>query len=192
MNKEELFNEDISNALLSLNQGNLILYPTDTIWGIGCDATNPEAVKKIFNLKQRTDSKSMIVLVDSQESLNNVVKNVPETAIGLINNTKTPLTIIYDDGVNVADNLKSEDNSLAVRITDEIFSKELCHRFGKPIVSTSANISGNSSPSTFHEISEEIKKGVGYIVRYRQDDHTPHIASRIIKVPDKGDISILR
>lgn len=185
-------NEDIKNALDVLVAGGLILYPTDTIWGIGCDATNEDAVRKVYELKKRVDNKALITLLDNPVKLNYYIDGVPDIAWDLIDVSDKPLTIIYDNARNVAANLIAEDGSLAIRITKEKFSQELCKRFRKALVSTSANISGEASPANFGEISDEIKDGVDYIVRYRQDDMSKSKASGIIKLGETGEIKIIR
>ncbi|MFR9166911.1 MAG: L-threonylcarbamoyladenylate synthase [Dysgonomonas sp.] len=185
-------NEDIRKACDILWAGGIILYPTDTIWGIGCDATNKEAVKKVYELKQRDDSKAMIVLLDSSAKLDYYVEDVPDIALDLIEVSEKPLTIIYDKARNVADNLIAADGSLAIRITGEKFSNELCKRFRKAIVSTSANISGQPSPHNFSEISEEIKNKVDYIVNYNQTETKISNPSGIIKLGNNGVIKIIR
>ena len=184
--------EDIKKALECLRAGGILLYPTDTVWGLGCDATNPEAVARIYALKRRNDAKSMLTLVDSLPTLERWLHNLPETAEMLIETAASPLTIIYDSPKGVADNLKAEDGSLGIRITSERFSKELCRRFGKPIVSTSANISGNPAPRFFHEIQPEITDGADYVVNYRRDDLTTHKPSGIIKVTDRETLVLIR
>lgn len=184
--------EDMAQALEVLKKGGIILYPTDTIWGIGCDATNEEAVKKIYDLKQRSDSKSMLVLVGSEGELQRSVEEVPEAAWMLIETAVNPITIIYDRPKGIARNLLAEDGSAGIRITSELFSQTLCNRLKRPIVSTSANISGKKTPVTFSEIDEDIKKGVDYIVRFRQNDISRHKSSNIIKVSDSGIIKIIR
>ena len=184
--------EDMAQALEVLKKGGIILYPTDTIWGIGCDATNEEAVKKIYDLKQRSDSKSMLVLVGSEGELQRNVEEVPEAAWMLIETAGNPITIIYDRPKGIARNLLAEDGSAGIRITSEVFSRTLCNRLRHPIVSTSANISGKKTPVTFSEIDEDIKKGVDYIVRFRQNDISRHKSSNIIKVSDSGIIKIIR
>lgn len=184
--------EDMAQALEVLKKGGIILYPTDTIWGIGCDATNEEAVKKIYDLKQRSDSKSMLVLVGSEGELQRNVEEVPEAAWMLIETAVNPITIIYDRPKGIARNLLAEDGSAGIRITSELFSRTLCNRLRRPIVSTSANISGKKTPVTFSEIDEDIKKGVDYIVRFRQNDISRHKSSNIIKVSDSGIIKIIR
>ena len=163
--------EDIRMAVQTLRQGGIILYPTDTIWGIGCDAANEEAVRRIFQLKQREDSKAMICLVDSADK---------------------PLTLILDGAVNLAPSLIAEDGSIGLRVTKENISHELCYRFERAIVSTSANISGQPSPACFNEISEEIKQGVDYIMRSRQNDLSKSKPSQIIKLGLDGRVRIIR
>lgn len=185
-------NEDIKEAIKVLHEGGLILYPTDTIWGIGCDATNPEAVQKVYDLKQRSDSKALIVMLDSEAKLNYYLEEVPDLAWDLIEVTEKPLTIIYDNARNVAPNLLAEDGSLAIRISKEKFSSELCMRFRKALVSTSANITGQPSPSCFDDIDDTIKDGVDYIVKYRQEETNKNKASSIIKLGLHGEIKIIR
>ncbi|MCH5231953.1 MAG: threonylcarbamoyl-AMP synthase [Muribaculaceae bacterium] len=184
--------EDVRKAVECMRKGGIILYPTDTIWGIGCDATNEAAVRKIYELKRRADSKSMIVLTDSESGLEKIVEDVPEVAWQLIDAAVTPLTIIYDKAINVAPSLVAEDGSIGVRITKEDYSRALCRELHRPVVSTSANISGEKAPAFFDQISEEIKKGVDYIARYRREDKTPHSASNIIKVSKGGVVRIIR
>lgn len=150
-------NDEIKKACEVMQKGGVILYPTDTVWGIGCDATNEEAVKRVYEIKQRTDSKAMLVLVDSMRKVEFYVDEIPPVAWDLVELSTKPLTIIYDGARNLAPNLIASDGSVGIRVTDEAFSKELCFRFRKPIVSTSANISGEPSPAVFSEISEEIK-----------------------------------
>lgn len=172
--------------------GGLILYPTDTIWGIGCDATNEEAVRKVYALKRRSDHKAMLLLMDSSAKLNYYVQEVPEVAWDLIELADSPLTVIYSGARNVAPNLLAEDGSVGIRITQEAFSHKLCERFRKPLVSTSANVSGAPSPANFSEISDTIKSGVDYIVRYRQEDLSKAAPSHIIKLGAGGLVKIIR
>lgn len=186
------FEEDIKEAVSVLKKGGIILYPTDTVWGIGCDATNAEAVAKIYALKRRAESKSMLVLVDGEGMLDRTVRDIPEVAWQLIEAAVDPLTIIYDHPDNVAGNLLAEDGSLGIRITDERYSKELCRRLRRPIVSTSANLSGEKSPALFREISEEIKSGCNYVAEYRRDDSFSRKPSNIIKVGEGGLIKVIR
>ncbi len=184
--------EDLKKAVEILKAGGIILYPTDTIWGIGCDATNEEAVKKVYAIKKREDSKSMLVLMENPALLDRYVNDVPEIAWDLIEVTTTPLTVIYPNAKNLAPNLIASDGSIGIRFTKEPFSSQLVQRFRKPIVSTSANISGEKSPAFFNEISEEIKQQVDYIVEYRRDDVTPSQPSSIIKLGPGGRIDIIR
>lgn len=184
--------EEINKACQVLNKGGVILYPTDTVWGLGCDATNAEAVKRIYEMKHRSDSKAMLVLVDSAVKVDFYVKDVPEVAWDLIELTTKPLTIIYEGARNLAPNLLAEDGSVGIRVTREEFSKQLCFRFRKAIVSTSANVSGEKSPANFSEISEEIKSQVDYIVNYRQGDLSRPKPSGIIKLGRQGEVKIIR
>ncbi|MFI3240237.1 MAG: L-threonylcarbamoyladenylate synthase [Bacteroidales bacterium] len=184
--------EDIKKACEVLNKGGVILYPTDTIWGIGCDATNAEAVKRVYEIKERADNKAMLVLLDSDANLSRYVADPPEIAYTLIEVSDKPLTIIYDNAYNLAKNLIGEDKSIGIRITSEDFSRQLCRRFRRPIVSTSANISGAASPSNFAEISEKIKSKVDYIVEHRQNEKGGAKASSIIKLGADGTIKIIR
>ena len=184
--------EDIQACIEVLNSGGLILYPTDTIWGIGCDATNAAAVKKVYDLKRRDDSKALIVLLGSAEHLDHYVVNVPEMARELLEVAVKPLTIIYDGAYNVAPNLLGENDSLGIRIPHEEFSQRLCTEFGKPLVSTSANLSGEAGAKIFAEISDAIKEGVDYVVKYRQEDTKPRSASNIIMLRSDGTFKIIR
>ncbi|MGC3979300.1 MAG: L-threonylcarbamoyladenylate synthase [Paludibacteraceae bacterium] len=185
-------NEEINKAIEVLRSGGVVLYPTDTIWGIGCDATNEEAVEKVYKIKQRAEAKSMLVLIDSPAKLNAYVEQIPEMAWDLIEFTTKPLTIIYPEAKNLAKNLINEDKSIGIRVTSESFSKKLCERFRKPIVSTSANISGCVAPAFFDEVSEEIKSAVDYIVNFRQDDKNPSKPSSILKLDVGNVIKIIR
>ena len=184
--------EDIKKACEVMAAGGLILYPTDTIWGIGCDATNEEAVRKVYALKRRSDHKAMLLLLDSSAKLNYYVQEVPDVAWDLIELADSPLTVIYSGARNVAPNLLAEDGSVGIRITQEEFSHKLCERFRKPLVSTSANVSGAPSPANFSEISDTIKSGVDYIVRYRQEDLSKAAPSHIIKLGAGGLVKIIR
>lgn len=184
--------EDIKNAVEVMKQGGVILYPTDTVWGIGCDATNPEAVAKVYNIKQRNDSKAMICLVDSDVRLQRYVRDVPEVAWNVMEYATQPTTIIFDKGVNLAPNLIAEDGSIAMRITREPFSKELCYRFQKPIVSTSANISGQPAAQNYKDISEELLNAVDYVCWSRRQEKQPHTPSKIIRLKADGEVEIIR
>ena len=175
-----------------MREGGVILYPTDTIWGIGCDATNEDAVRRVYEIKQRQDSKAMLVLVDSSVKVDFYVRDVPEVAWDLIDLADKPLTIIYSGARNLAANLLAEDGSVGIRVTNEDFSKRLCQQFRKAIVSTSANISGQPSPKNFSEISEEVKSAVDYIVGYRQEEMSNPKPSSIIKLDKGGVIKIIR
>ncbi len=175
-----------------MREGGVILYPTDTIWGIGCDATNEDAVRPVYEIKQRQDSKAMLVLVDSSVKVDFYVQDVPEVAWDLIDLADKPLTIIYSGARNLAANLLAEDGSVGIRVTNEDFSKRLCQQFRKAVVSTSANISGQPSPRNFSEISEEVKSAVDYIVGYRQEEMSNPKPSSIIKLDKGGVIKIIR
>lgn len=183
---------DIKNALETLKAGGLILYPTDTIWGIGCDATNADAVDRVYALKKRDESKSLITLLDTDNKLISYVKEVPDVAYELIEYSEKPLTIIYDGAKNLATNLIADDGSVAIRIANHPFCQQLIQRFRKPIVSTSANISGTPSPANFADISDEIKDGVDYIVKFGQDDPSRRGASTIMKLDASGKFSFIR
>jgi len=184
--------EDIKAAIAVLQNGGIILYPTDTIWGIGCDACNEEAVKRVYAIKNRVDSKSMLVLLENAALLDRYVDEVPEIAFDLIELTDKPLTIIYDRAKNLAKNLIAEDGSIGIRITQETFSSELIRRFKRPVVSTSANISGKPSPARFDEIDQQIIDAVDYVVKYRQDELQKAIPSSIMKLGSGGEIKIIR
>lgn len=183
---------DIKKALEILKSGGVILYPTDTIWGIGCDATNADAVKRVYEIKQRTDNKAMLVLLENPNRLNSYVDEVPEVAWDLIDTNDKPMTIVYPGAKNLASNLVGEDKTIGIRITSEEFTSQLIQRFRKPIVSTSANVSGAPSPANFNEISSEIINAVDYVVTYRQEETAPASASSIIKLGVGGEIKILR
>lgn len=184
--------EDIKKACQVMNEGGVVLYPTDTIWGIGCDATNEDAVRRVYEIKKRSDSKAMLVLVDSSVKVDFYVQDVPEVAWDLIELADKPLTIIYSGARNLASNLVAEDGSVGIRVTNEDFSKRLCRQFRKAIVSTSANVSGQPSPKNFSEISEDIKSAVDYIVGYRQEEMGNPKPSGIIKLDKGGVIKIIR
>ena len=184
--------EDIKAALDVLQKGGIILYPTDTIWGIGCDACNENAVKKVYEIKNREDSKSMLVLMENVAMLDRYINEVPEIAYDLIELTDKPLTIIYDGAKNLAKNLIAEDGSVGIRMTTEAFSSELIRRFKRPIVSTSANISGKPSAACFSEIDLKIIESVDYVVKYRQDDFEKAEPSGIIKLGRGGEIKVIR
>lgn len=184
--------QDIKNAVETMRNGGVILYPTDTVWGIGCDATNAEAVKKVYDIKHRDDSKALICLVDSDHRLQRYVRNVPDVAWQIFDCADKPTTVILDGAVNLAPNLIAEDGSIALRITQEPFSKELCYRFQKAIVSTSANISGEPAAANYRDISEEILNAVDYVCWSRRQEHKPHTPSSIIKLSEDGQVKIIR
>ncbi len=184
--------EEIKQAGEVMKQGGIILYPTDTIWGLGCDARNAEAVARIYALKQRAEAKSMLCLVDSLIGLERIIPQVPDVAYDMIELAIRPITIIYDKAEGVADNLLAEDGSLGVRMTKEEFSRNLCRYMSAPVVSTSANISGDPSPKFFAEISEEIIQGVDYVVKYRQNDRQSSPPSQIIKLGTDGEVKVIR
>lgn len=184
--------DDIKHAVAALKRGEVILYPTDTVWGIGCDASNSHAVKRIFEIKHRTDSKALIALVGSPEQLHKTVENLPEEALHIIENTPRPVTVVYDHGVGVAPEMLASDGSLAVRVTNEDFSKKLCLAFGGAIVSTSANVSGKPTARSFDEISPEIINAVDYVCLSGRDCTGPSSPSMVVKVSDTGTVHILR
>lgn len=193
MSEENItFEQDLRNALETLRKGGIIIYPTDTIWGIGCDATNADAVKKIYDLKRRVESKSMLALVDSEGALERWVDDIPEVAWELIEAAVRPLTVIFDHPKGIAPNLLADDGSLGVRITGEDFSRELCRRLRRPLVSTSANISGEKAPASFKDISEDILKGADYVVEYRRNEDIKSSASNIIKISEGGLFKVIR
>ena len=184
--------DDIKQAVEVMRKGGVILYPTDTVWGIGCDATNAEAVSRVYEIKKRSDSKAMICLVDSDARLQRYVRNVPNVAWDLLDCVDKPTTVILDGAVNLAPNLIAEDGSVALRITGEAFSKELCYSFQKPVVSTSANISGEPAAQNYRDISQEIIDSVDYVCWTRRQEHKPHKPSAIIKLGQGGEIQIIR
>ena len=184
--------DEINNAIEVLKKGGVILYPTDTIWGLGCDARNKEAVNKLFKIKKRAEYKSMAILVSDETMINRYVKEVPEIAWELIESAESPLTIIYPDGRMLAENIIAADGSVGIRLTKDEFCKNLIHKFGKPISSTSANISGENYPSSFNEIKIDILNNVDYIVNYRRNEINSTQPSTIIKVALNGEIKIVR
>lgn len=187
----EDYKTEIQNCISVLKRGGLILYPTDTVWGIGCDPTNIDAIDRIFALKQRDDSKSLICLVTDFKMLNEFVEDVPEVAYDILKYASKPTTIIYDKPIRVAENLIADDNTLALRVTKERFTKELTRRFRRPVVSTSANISGQPTPGSFSEISPEILKGVDYVVNLQQSKKSSK-PSAIIKLSNDGKVKVIR
>lgn len=192
--------QDLEACLSVLKAGGMVLYPTDTVWGIGCDACNAQAVEAIYRLKERSDSKSMLVLLADETALDEYV-TVPTCARALIKEEREraaqaeetrPLTIIYPDARKVAHNLIAEDGSLGIRLTGEAFTQALCRRLGRPIVSTSANISGEPAAKTYSQISEAIRNGVDYVCHYRREDETAKQPSRIVKVSKEGEMTVIR
>lgn len=186
--------DDLHEAVRVLREGGVILYPTDTVWGIGCDATNEAAVQRIFEIKHRADSKSMLVLLDGAGKLQGYVERVPDTAWTLleVSEGQKPMTIIYPKAKNLAHNLLAEDGSVGIRITQEQFSRALCEQLHRPVVSTSANISGEPAAKVFDEIVQEIRNAVDYVCMYRRNDKTPHQPSSIVKIDEAEHITIIR
>lgn len=183
---------DIKNAVEVLRKGGVILYPTDTIWGIGCDAQNEEAVRRVYEIKQREDAKALICLVDSADRMQRYFRQVPDVAWDLVEYADRPLTLILDGAANVAPNLLAEDGSLGIRVTKERFSQQLCYRFQKAIVSTSANLSGGPSPCSFYDIPEEITSKVDYIVNFGRGKKSDGRPSSIIKLASDGAVTVIR
>ena len=188
--------EDIRKAVETMRKGGVILYPTDTVWGIGCDATNAEAVARVYQIKQRDDSKALICLVDSDARMQRYFRQVPDVAWQLIDSMKEgdvkPTTMVLHGAVNLAENLIAEDGSIGIRITNEPFSKELCYRFQKAIVSTSANISGEPAAQNYGDIDPRIIEAVDYVCWSRRQEHKPHTPSSIIRLRENGEVEILR
>ncbi|TAN17058.1 MAG: threonylcarbamoyl-AMP synthase [Chitinophagaceae bacterium] len=188
----DLLHYSVEQALHVLRAGGIILYPTDTVWGIGCDATDAKAVSRVFQLKQRDDAKSMIILAADERDILKYTANPDPAVFDYLRNSATPTTVIYENALGLPDNLVNQDGSIAIRITKEVFCKTLIKRLGKPIVSTSANISGQPSPKSFREVSKEIIRGVDYVVDYREHDETEAKPSRIIKLKANGEILVIR
>lgn len=184
--------EDIRMAVEVMKRGGVILYPTDTVWGLGCDATNASAIKRIYDIKRRSDSKALISLVSDRDMLEAHVGELPEVAVGYISDDARPTTIVYPSCKNVAVELMASDGSAAMRLTREAYSRSLCDGLGCPVVSTSANVSGETAPVIYPEISEEIREAVDYVAHYRRDDTTVSLPSRIIKLNADGTSIILR
>lgn len=187
-----MMQKEIDRAVDTLNKGGIILYPTDTVWGLGCDATNPSAIEKIYQIKRRPDSKSLITLVSNFLMLQQYVEEVPFKAVELMEEAVGPLTVIYPKARNLAKNLLPEDGSIGIRIPNDDFCKSMISSFGKPIVSTSANISGQKPSSIYRELSDEIISASDYVVKWRQDDETLALPSSIIKVNADGSIIKIR
>src|ERR1700682_1312217 len=179
---------EINNCLKILKDGGTILYPTDTIWGIGCDATNEDAVNKIYKIKQRDASKSMIILINEAAHLNKYVRNVPSVAWDIIELSDKPITIIYSGAANLAKNIIADDGSIGIRVVNDEFCKLLINKFGRAIVSTSANISEQPAPASFDKIAPAILSGVDYIVNLRREETSKHQASSIIKLEANGSV----
>ena len=190
------YDDEVKRACEVLRKGGVILYPTDTVWGLGCDATNEEAVKRVYDIKQRDDSKALICLVDSDARLQRYVRNVPDVAWQLIDSLQDsggkPTTLILDGAINLAPNLIAEDGSIGMRITQESFSKELCYRFQKALVSTSANISGEPAAQNYCDIDPRIIDAVDYVCWSRRQEHKPHQPSSIIRLKENGEVQIIR
>ncbi len=186
-----MFNFELKNTVEKVQQNKIILYPTDTVWGIGCDATNEKAVAKIFRIKQRAESKSLIILVDSLEMLQNYVEFIPKKALQILRESKRPTTIIYKNPKDLAENCIAKDNTIAIRIVQNEFCQELIRQFGKPIVSTSANVSGEPTPKSFSEISRTILDSVDYVVNLQQEKITT-ASSRILRITDTNEVEVIR
>lgn len=184
--------EDVRHAAQALRSGGVILYPTDTVWGLGCDATNPEAVAKIYAIKRRAESKSMLTLMRNEAQVERYVREPEEIAFDLMREAVSPITVIFDGATGLAPNLVADDGSIGIRIPRERFCEELLRLFPRPVVSTSANVSGSPTPAFFHEIDPGIAAAVDYVAEYRRDDTTPHRPSSIIKVSKGGVFKILR
>ena len=187
-----IFDLDIEKSVEVLNGGGVVLYPTDTVWGVGCDATCVTAVERVYVIKQRCESRAMLVLVDGYDMLCEYVEYLPDVALQLIEESVRPLTVIYPKAKNLASNLIAEDGSIGIRIVNEPFCRQLVSSFGKPLVSTSANISGSPTPAIFDEISEEIRDAVDYVVRWRQDDKQRASPSSIIKLNMDRSYEVIR
>lgn len=184
--------DNLEEVLAVLANDGLILYPTDTIWGIGCDACNPTAIERIYNLKKRDRSKPFVLLVDSVEMLKNYIEQVPPRIETLLSFHTRPLTVIYDKGFNLPANAMAKTGSVAIRIVQDDFCKQLIHNFNRPLIATSANISNAPFPSTFGEISSEVIQGVDYVFQHRRDDKTQYEPSVIVKYNEKGDLVFIR
>lgn len=184
--------EDIRQAVETMRKGGIILYPTDTVWGIGCDASRSDAVRKVFELKRRADAKAMITLVSDLAMLERYVDEVPEVAYQLVECAVDPTTVVYDHGVGVAPELLAPDGSIGIRLTSEAYSRGLCRALRRPVVSTSANISGSPTPQWFGEIADEILSGVDYVASYRRNDREERRPSSVIKLSADGTVRILR
>ena len=187
-----IYHHDIQQSLIILNSGGVILYPTDTVWGLGCDATNPKAIDRIYKIKKRASKQNLLVLVANVEMLSSCVHQVPDVAFQFLYLTEKPMSIIYPKAKNLPENLIADDGSIGIRLVKERFCQDLINEFGRPIVSTSANISGEATPGIFADISDTIRKSVDYIVQWRQDDNREATASTILKVTEKETIHMIR
>ena len=192
MENSKDFENDIAACLTTLQAGGLILYPTDTIWGIGCDATNSEAVRKVYALKERAEAKSLIVLMADQKDILRYTSQPDLRIFDFLSTVDKPTTIIYEGAIGLADNLINADGTIAIRLVDEPFCRHLVKRFRKPLVSTSANVSGHPAPAIFREIDARIKDGVDYVVHYRREDEAPRQPSAILKWNPDGDVTVIR
>ncbi|WP_119079946.1 L-threonylcarbamoyladenylate synthase [Chitinophaga alhagiae] len=186
------FENDLEHALAALRAGGTILYPTDTIWGIGCDATDEQAVKKVFGLKKRDESKSLVILMADTKDLVKYLSQPPPDIAEVLAGFDRPTTVIYEGALHLAPNVVHEDGTVAIRLVKDPFCRHLVKRLRKPLVSTSANISGEPAPASFADISQEIRRGVDYVVKYRQDDQEQHQPSRIVRISKNGELEVLR
>lgn len=184
--------DDIKKTIEVLNSGGAILYPTETVWGLGCDATNIEAVKKVFDIKKRTIDKHCLILLDDINKLWDYVRSVPDVALDILEINNSPLTIIYPQAYNLPSELIAEDGSIGIRITSDLFCKKLINKFRRPLISTSANISGEDTPQNFSQISNEVKSSVDYIVKLRQESKKKSKPSGIIKVGENNQVKVIR
>lgn len=191
MDQKEI-NQDIAGAVEAMRRDGIIVYPTDTVWGLGCDATNEEAVRRLFDVKRRAEAKSMISLVASEAMLERYVDDIPEVAYQLIELSDRPVTIVFDHSYGLAPSLLAADGSAGLRVTAERFSNGLCRRLGRPVVSTSANISGEPTPKRFAQISREIIDAADYVALYRRDDEEERTSSMVIKISSDSTFKILR
>lgn len=192
MNRPVYSKEDIQQAAEAVKEGKVILYPTDTIWGLGCDASNPQALEKLMKIKQRDPSKGFIILIDQDSKLHRYVKDVPEVAWDLLDVATDPLTIVFDNGINLAPLVKADDGSIAIRVCKDDFCKELLSKLKSPLVSTSANISGEPSPENFSQVNPKVIGAVDYVVKHRQQEKAKGKASSIIKLGSGGEVKVLR
>ena len=189
---DEFFKAEVEAALAVLKRGGVILYPTDTVWGLGCDATNEAAVQEIFRIKKRADSKSLIILVADERDILQYVAAPDPAVFDFLEQQTRPTTIIYENAIGLPPNLVAEDGSIAIRVVQDDFCRHLVKRLQRPIVSTSANISGEATPQTFSQVNDAIKKAVGHVVQWRQDEKQPAQPSQIIKWTNDGRVSIIR